>query len=102
MPVIREILDHSMEEEKKRRKVDVSSFDFASLVSTIKRNTDWRITMELSHQVDANGKYHHTKASGLEGLQPVFALTCAVWEINGDLRLTDEFIGLPTSAVVLE
>jgi len=103
MPVIMEILDQSMKEEENRKKVDVSSFDFASLVSTIKRNTDWRITMELLHQVDANGKYHNANyASRIEGLQPVFALTCIVWDMSGGLKLTDEFIGLPTSAVVLE
>ena len=96
-------------EQFKPEIVDLSSFDFASLASTIERGTHWRIVMSLSHYIDTRG---NIKAPGTEGSRPVFALTCIAiaWNLNaGQIqtrddgwRWTDESIGLPTSAFVLK
>ena len=45
---------------------DLSSFNFASLASTIKQNTMWRIDMELSNQIDRNGECYDATESGFD------------------------------------
>jgi hypothetical protein len=89
---------------------DVSSYDFASLASTIKKGTMWRLDMELSDQVDRNGEYYDTTVSGIEGLRPVFFLSCTAFDEStvqlpvgaSRWRLTDQSIGLPTSAEIVK
>lgn len=96
-----------MEEQKKT--CDLSSFDFASLALMIQKGTLWQIDIKLIHQMDRKGEYHDAQVTGTEGLRPVFLLMCSILdesttrELGGSWwRLTDESIGLPTSAVILK
>jgi hypothetical protein len=110
-PEIRNMLTRSrkiVEDHDRLKSNDLSSFDFASLSSTIEKDTLWRIDIEISNQVDRNGRYYPVTVSGIEGLRPVFLLTCSmldqrIVEMDGSTwRLAEYSIGLPTSAVVLK
>jgi hypothetical protein len=109
-PEVMQILKIATEEVEvlKNTSDDVSLYDFASLASTIEKGTMWRLDMELSNQIDQNGKYYDVMpVSGIEGLRPVFFLTCSVFDGSMQLgssqwRMTDESIGLPTSAEIVK
>ena len=79
----------------------LSSFDFASLAPKIKKGTLWRINMQLTNQIDRDGQYHEANKSGVDGLRPVFFLTCSVFGADG-WRFSDQCIGIPTSADILK
>jgi hypothetical protein len=114
-PEIMKIAKIATEEaDAMKKKGDLSSFDFASLASTIKKGTLWRINTELTDQIDRNGEYHELTKSGVDGLRPVFFLTCSALDLHESInsagilrpqwywRLVDNSIGLPTSAEILK
>jgi len=79
--------------------VDLSSFDFASLASTIKQGSSWVIQLE-NMDVDASGNTADPSQIHLPGFQPYFMIYC--YDDKTRYRVTDNCKGLPNSNTVLK
>ena len=105
-PEVQAFVQHMYEgwEREKAVSTDLSSFDWASLASTITPDTRsgvWMIRLIRSHAVDASGKaIDDETAQRTPGAQRLMCLSCE--PCGGPQRFVQEYRGLPTSQDVLQ
>ncbi|KDR73474.1 hypothetical protein GALMADRAFT_612005 [Galerina marginata CBS 339.88] len=82
-------------------KVDLTTYDYNALASTIVHESLWVIQLESMGFVDKNGSpIDPHKAHSSSGVQPTFMIYC--YDDKGKYRVMDETVGLPNSKTVLE
>ncbi|CAA7267660.1 unnamed protein product [Cyclocybe aegerita] len=82
-------------------KVDLETYDYKALRSTIKHLSSWVIQLENTGFVDANGQpIEPDQAQNTSGVRPTFAIYC--YDDKTAYRITSQCVGLPDSNFVLE
>ncbi|TRM61720.1 hypothetical protein BD626DRAFT_570435 [Schizophyllum amplum] len=102
-PDAMEKLAKNMSKLEANTSVDLETFNYVSLKSTIRKRSFWVLQLHSGPVVSPSEPHKalsHSEASRVPGAKPTFSIYC--YDDKGIFRSTEDFIGLPTSKQVLE